>query len=215
MLDGSVEPTGSSVLIFPMIIRLTGENIREVLERASSILEAGGIVAYPTETFYGLGARFDREQALERVYAMKQRPREKAMPLIIGRREELSLLTDEITAGARGLMERFWPGPLTILFRAGRDLPGLIVSEGKVAVRMPGESFALLLARELGIPITSTSANPSGLPPAETAQMVSAYFGEEPDLIIDAGRTAGGLPSTIVDATGDSLVILRKGAVGL
>ncbi|NTU43069.1 MAG: threonylcarbamoyl-AMP synthase [Nitrospirales bacterium] len=198
-----------------MLIRLTEENLWETLKKATAILEAGGVIAYPTETFYGLGAGYDNPDALQRIYEIKERPQEKAMPLIIGDREALSLLTAEISASACRLMEKFWPGPLTLLLKAREGLQEKVISEGKVAVRMPGESFGLWLARAAGFPITATSANPSGMPPAATGRMVSEYFGDRLDLIIDSGKTAGGLPSTIVDATGDELIVLRKGAVNL
>jgi L-threonylcarbamoyladenylate synthase len=198
-----------------MIIKLTDENLSEAINEAIAVLKKGGIIAYPTETFYGLGAKYDMDSALKRLYEIKKRPQEKAMPLIIGSIEELFLITDSVNESARRLMDRFWPGPLTILFRARPSLSEYIVSESKVAVRIPGESFALRLAKAAGFPITATSANISGMTPADSASMVSDYFGEEVDLIIDGGKTKGGLPSTIVDITGDIPKILRKGAVDI
>lgn len=198
-----------------MIIKLTDENLGEVITKAIAVVKNGGIVAYPTETFYGLGAKYDINSALERLYEIKKRPKEKAMPLIIGNREELSLITDSVNEQANDLMDRFWPGPLTILFRARPSLSEYIVSESKVAVRIPGESFALRLAKAAGFPITSTSANISGMPPADSASMVSDYFGEEVDLIIDGGKTKGRLPSTIVDMTGDLPKIIRQGSINI
>ncbi|MEW6740062.1 MAG: L-threonylcarbamoyladenylate synthase [Nitrospirota bacterium] len=198
-----------------MIIKLTDENLGEVINKAIAVLKNGGIVAYPTETFYGLGAKYDMDSALGRLYEIKKRPQEKAMPLIIGSREELFLITDSVNESARDLMDRFWPGPLTILFRARPGLSEYIVSESKVAVRIPGESFALRLARAAGFPITSTSANISGMPPADSASMVSDYFGGGIDLIIDGGKTKGELPSTIVDITGDMPKTIRHGLIDI
>jgi L-threonylcarbamoyladenylate synthase len=198
-----------------MIIKLTDENLDEVINEAIAILKKGGIIAYPTETFYGLGAKYDMDSALKRLYEIKKRPQEKTMPLIIGSIEELSLVTDSLNESARRLMDKFWPGPLTIIFRARSGLSEYIVSEGKVAVRIPGESFALRLAKAAGFPITSTSANISGMPPADSASMVSDYFGEKVDLIIDGGKTKGRLPSTIVDITGDISKTLRRGAIDI
>lgn len=198
-----------------MIIKLTDENLGEAINKAIAVLKSGGIVAYPTETFYGLGAKYDIDSALKRLYEIKNRPQEKAMPLIIGSREELFLITDSVNKSAMDLMDRFWPGPLTILFRARPGLSEYISSENKVAVRIPGESFALRLARAAGFPITSTSANISGMPPADNASMVSDYFGEVIDLIIDGGKTNGGLPSTIVDVTGDMPKIIRHGSIDI
>ncbi|MCL4492684.1 MAG: L-threonylcarbamoyladenylate synthase [Nitrospirae bacterium] len=198
-----------------MLLKLTRENLEEALYRSSAVLERGGIIAYPTETFYGLGVKYDIEPALRKLYFVKQRPKEKAMPLIIGSVERLSLLTDFMSDAARELIRRFWPGPLTIIFEARRGLSEYIVSGNRVAVRIPGESFALELARVSGFPITATSANISGMPPADSVQMVQDYFDGSLDLIIDAGKTAGVLPSTIVDATGGELKLLRRGAADI
>lgn len=198
-----------------MIIKLTDENLGEIINKAVAILKNGGIIAYPTETFYGLGAKYDIDSALKRLYEIKNRPTEKAMPLIIGSKNDLSLITDAVTASAIELMDKFWPGPLTILFHALPCLSEYIVSENKVAVRIPGESFALRLVMAAGFPITSTSANISGAPPADNASMVFEYFGENVDLIIDGGKTKGGLPSTIVDISDGILKIIRHGAVDI
>ena len=179
------------------------------------MLNNGGVIAYPTETFYALGARYDKKDALKKLYELKQRPEEKAMPLIIGGTEQLGLLASHISGPALGLIETFWPGPLTVVFFARQGLEEYIVYENKVAVRVPGDSFALRLARAAGFPITATSANISDRPPAETAPMVTDYFNNDIALIIDGGRTKGGLPSTIVDATGDEIRTLRKGAVDI
>ncbi|MFZ5996725.1 MAG: L-threonylcarbamoyladenylate synthase [Nitrospirota bacterium] len=198
-----------------MLLRLTEDNCEELIARGVSLLEQGGVIAYPTETFYGLGARYDNVQALERIFTIKRRPKEKTMPLIIGNVEQLSLLTTAVTDTARQLMERFWPGPLTILFTARPGLSEYIVAGGKVAVRVPGESFALQLARAASFPFTATSANPSSLPPATTAAAVADYFDAAVDLIVDDGETESKLPSTIVDATGTSPVVLREGALDI
>jgi L-threonylcarbamoyladenylate synthase len=174
----------------------------------------GGIVAFPTETFYGLGARYDRLSALERLYALKGRPHDKAMPLIIGDRRLLSLITTSVPTAAERLMDRFWPGPLTLILPAQKTLSVHITAgTGTVAVRIPGKSFALTLVSSLDFPITATSANISSQPPADTAEGVSGYFGNSLDLIIDCGKTSGTLPSTIVDATGSRPVIVRQGVL--
>ncbi len=193
-------------------VRKTG--LKQAVQRSAEMLEAGGIVAFPTETLYGLGARYDRPGTLERLYAVKQRPLEKAMPLIIGHKSLLACLTETIPAAAELLMRRFWPGPLTLLLPARTGLSSyLTAGSGKIAVRIPGPSFALSLVQALAFPITATSANLSASPPASSAAEVSAYFADRIDLIIDAGRTGALLPSTIVDATGPVPVIMRHGAL--
>lgn len=184
------------------------------ISQALPILERGGLVAYPTETFYGIGVRYDREAAIGKLYEIKGRPRDKALPLIIGRPDLLSLVAAEVSGSAEILISRFWPGPLTILFPARQDLSPLIAAgTGKVAVRMPGPSFALSLASAAGYPITATSANISGLKPASDPLMLAAYFSNVLDLLIDGGNTPGGRPSTIVDTSGDAVSVLRQGVI--
>jgi L-threonylcarbamoyladenylate synthase len=199
--------------------KLTSENINTVLDQAIAILQRGGLIAYPTETFYGVGVKFDMRASLHRLYWLKRRPREKAMPVIIGDIGSLSEIVSpewlgSISSSTQSLMERFWPGPLTLLVPARAGLSEHLTAEtGMIAVRIPGESFALRLATRAGFPITATSANISGMPPAESAEMVIQYFEDSLDLLIDGGRTAGTLPSTIVDASGDRIKIVREGIV--
>jgi L-threonylcarbamoyladenylate synthase len=187
------------------------------LEAAVGVLAGGGLVACPTETYYALVVRYDDEEALRRVFSLKGRAPEKAVPLIIGSVDDLPTVAAECDGAARALMERHWPGPLTLLFPARAGLPEAITSEGSVAVRVPGESFALRLARAAGVPLTATSANPSGDPPARNAEMVVSYFGSAPgllpDILIDGGEAPGGLPSTIVQIVGGQARVLREGAV--
>lgn len=197
-----------------IVIRISETDIRQALQKAVDILNYGGIIAYPTETFYGLGAKFDMEDSLKRLYELKKRPKEKAMPLIIGNKGLLPIVAASVNRTAMSLMDRFWPGPLTLILPAKENLSEYITAgTGKVAVRIPGESFALQLARAAEFPITSTSANISGIPPAQDAETVIRYFGDKIDLIIDGDPTSGGLPSTIVDATEDEIKILREGVI--
>ncbi|MDH4233334.1 MAG: L-threonylcarbamoyladenylate synthase [Nitrospirota bacterium] len=186
----------------------------EAVARASGVINKGGIVAYPTETFYGLGVKFDDSETLGKLYGIKHRSQDKALPLIIGDKRFLEIIALFVTNSAEKLIEKFWPGPLTILLSAKPHISEFITAKtGKIAVRVPGESFALHLARSLGFPITATSANISGMPPADNAGDVSRYFGDVVDLIVDCGKTPGGKPSTIVDASEEKIRILREGAV--
>ena len=195
-------------------ILISETNMEQVLNQAIGALKEGNIIAYPTETFYGLGVKFNMEDSLQKLCDIKQRPEDKAMPLIIGSKNLLHLITEYVNHKAILLMERFWPGPLTLLFTAKKDISGYVsAGTGKVAVRIPGESFAFHLAKRANFPITATSANLSGMPPAEDAETVIRYFGDKIDLIIDGGSTPGGLPSTIVDVTKEEIKIIRKGAV--
>jgi L-threonylcarbamoyladenylate synthase len=194
-------------------------NIDESISKAIDVLQKGGIIAYPTETFYGLGVKFNMPDSLKRLYELKKRPNEKAMPVIIGKREQLTeIVSGEwlkcIPSSAESLIEEFWPGPLTLLLPAKEGLSGYLTADtGKIAVRVPGESFALCLAKRAGFPITATSANLSGMSPAENAGMVMKYFDESIDLLIDGGKTPGGLPSTIVDLSEGKINIVREGAI--
>jgi len=196
------------------LIKISETNFEEVLSSAVDELKNSGIIAYPTETFYGLGTKFDMEDSLKRLYDIKQRPKEKPMPLIIGNKELLSFVAASVNRIALSLIDRFWPGPLTLILPAKENLSDYITAgTGKVAVRIPGESFALSLAKTANFPIIATSANLSGMPPAQDTEAVIRYFGDKIDLIFDGGSTTGGLPSTIVEVTGDEITILREGAI--
>lgn len=197
------------------LLKLHRENNRQAFVSAIRILGKGGIIAYPTETFYALGVKFDLLGSLGNLYEIKKRPREKALPLIIGKREMLGLVAAPFSKKTLSLMDRFWPGPLTLILAAKENLSEyLTAGTHTVAVRIPGRSFALDLARAVDFPITATSANISGMPPAQDAATVVQYFGNAIDLVIDGGRTPGGNPSTIADVTGKDFQILREGAIG-
>ncbi len=196
------------------IIRFTKKKEAEIIESTLNVLRSGGVVGFPTETFYGLGVHYANEDALKRLYELKKRPFEKAVPVLIGDMAQLELLSTDVPEEALLLMKKYWPGPLTVVLNAREDLSEyLTAGTGKVAVRMPGESFALILSKESEFPITATSANPSGVPPAEEAVEVLKYFGETIDMVIDDGPTPGGYPSTIVEITEKGLVVHRKGVI--
>jgi len=197
-----------------VVMKISELCLAETVQKTVEILCAGGIVAYPTETFYALGVKFDMQESLRKLYTIKQRPLEKAMPLIIGYRELLPMITSSVNRSAVSLMDRFWSGPLTLIFPALANLSDYITAgTHTVAVRIPGESFALQLVKSAQFPLTATSANISGRPPARDAETVIEYFNDTIDLIIDGGKTPGGLPSTIVDVTGKTVRILREGVI--
>jgi len=190
------------------------EQKEDILLAAGRIIRNGGIVAYPTESFYALGAAADNAGAVTRLFLIKKRPPDKPIPLIIDSCKTLKSVVREIPEGAESLMSRYWPGPLTLIFRA-RDqiLPQLTGGTGRVAVRVPGVSLALDLVRSIGAPVTATSANISGLPAASDAGHVRQYFGAAVDLVIDCGETPGGKASTIIDLTVEPFSILREGMI--
>ncbi|MGB9711010.1 MAG: L-threonylcarbamoyladenylate synthase [Thermodesulfovibrio sp.] len=192
------------------LVRTEEINIEEVLK----ILDNNGIIIYPTETLYGIGAKYNSKRNLKKIFEIKKRPEEKSFPLIVNLKH-LEMVAEFIPSVAQKLIEKFWPGPLTLLLPAIKNLPEEITKDGKIAVRMPGESFALKLIQKSPFPITATSANISGFPPADSIETVIEYFKEAPiDLIIDGGKLPG-IPSTIVDTTVEPPVVIRKGAVEL
>lgn len=187
-----------------------------IIAEALSILNKGGIVAYPTESFYALGVLATDIVAVKKLFELKKRPADKPLPIIIGDSDILLSIVKSVPDQAKDLITRYWPGPLTIIFEAQDNVPALLTGwTGKVAVRIPGEGIALDLAKSLKMPVTATSANLSASRPAETSEEVINYFRESVDLIIDAGEAPGGMPSTIIDVTVVPPVVLREGRVSL
>ncbi len=188
----------------------------ESLEQAATILCQGGIVAFPTETYYGLAVDPFCETAVARLFKVKQRPADKPLLLLIDRTEQLLEVATEIPPRYRGLMEKFWPGPLTLIFPARKELPDQVTGyTGTVGVRISPHPIARELIRRIGRPITATSANLSDLMPAKTAHEVRAMFQDKLDYILDGGETAAGLCSTVVALEGDELVLVRRGQIEL
>lgn len=185
----------------------------EAIAEALAVLREGGVIAYPTETFYALGALLDEDSAIERIFRLKGRSPDKAISLIAGSPEDMEDIVADIPPVADDLMDEHWPGPLTLVFPAAGGLSPRLTQAGTIAVRVPGDSFALRLVKAAGVPITATSANPAGNPPADSADTVAEYFNSDLDLLIDSGLTKGGLPSTIVDVTVERPRVLRAGAV--
>lgn len=184
---------------------------REAVRAGAHCIQSGGVVAFPTETFYGLGAHALDTQACQRIFQLKGRTAEKGLPLILATVEQLSLVAPALPQQAARLASVFWPGPLTLVVQAYPDVAA--AQHGTIAVRVSGWPLARALAAAVGAPITATSVNPSGAPPAETALEVDSTFGDGLDLILNGGRTAGGVPSTIVDVTGSEARLLRAGAI--
>jgi L-threonylcarbamoyladenylate synthase len=179
---------------------------------ALEILLSGGLVAFPTDTVYGLGSLAFHAKAIESIYAAKQRPMEKAIPILIGDSPDLIRVADEIPLFAMKLVARFWPGPLTVIVPKKPTLPEVISATGNVGVRVPDHDVARSLLRLAG-PMAVTSANISDLPSPRTAQQVSAQLSGRIAMIIDGGETPGGVPSTVVDCTGAEIQILRDGPI--
>ncbi|HLK93900.1 MAG TPA: L-threonylcarbamoyladenylate synthase [Polyangia bacterium] len=185
------------------------------IEAAVAALRRGEVVAYPTETFYGLGVDAFDEAALGRLRALKGEGRgEKAVSMLIEGPAMLERLVAEIPPAAAELMRRHWPGALTIALPARAGLPAGLVADGCVAIRQSPHPLARALVAGFGGPVTTTSANRAGEPPATTAAAVRAALGDGCTLL-DGGATAGGAPSTLVRVRGAEVEILRRGAVEL
>jgi L-threonylcarbamoyladenylate synthase len=180
--------------------------------RALAVLKGGGLVAFPTDTVYGLGALAFDAAAVGRIYEAKNRPVEKAIPVLIAEIDDLSKVTLNVPQCAVKLASRFWPGPLTLVVGKHPDLPEAVSAGRTVGVRVPDHMVARQLLRAVG-PLAVTSANLSGQPSPCTAQDVFAQLGGRIMLIIDGGRTPGGVPSTMVDCVSETPRILRAGPI--
>jgi L-threonylcarbamoyladenylate synthase len=186
----------------------------QALEQAAALLHAGGLVAFPTDTVYGLGAALFNVQAIEQLYIVKGRDAAKAIAVLVGDESALGQVAGVLSGVAARLARRFWPGPLTLVVAAHPSLPASLSPLPTVGVRMPDHPVALALLRHTG-PLAVTSANLSGEPSATTAEEVYAQLKGRIPFILDGGQTPGGRPSTVVDCTGRELVILRQGPISL
>lgn len=184
------------------------------IEQALDILKHGGIVAFPTDTVYGVGSLAFDNAAIESIYAAKDRPIEKAIPILIADLDDLLQVADEVPEMAMRFAQRFWAGPLTCIVPKKPILPPAVSATQTVAVRIPNHPDARALLRAAG-PMAVTSANLSGHPSPSTAQEVHDQLNGRIPLILDGGKTPGGQPSTLVDCTGKEPVILREGPISL
>ena len=187
---------------------------REVMEEASQVLHRGGMVAFPTETVYGLGADALDEKASAKIYAAKGRPSDNPLIVHISDIEQLDKLVCEIPDNAKKLMDAFWPGPMTLIFKKSGLVPdGTTGGLDTVAVRMPNHKAALELIRTSGVAIAAPSANTSGRPSPTTAAHVADDLSGKIDMIIDGGAVGIGIESTIVDVTSEIPMVLRPGYI--
>ncbi len=190
--------------------RATAASIRE----AAEFLARGKIVAFPTETVYGLGANALDARAVAKIFKAKGRPSDNPLIVHIATMKELHMVAKDVPAVAEKLMKRFWPGPLTFVLHKKSGVPSIVTAGGNtVAVRMPGHKVALALIKAAGCPVAAPSANLAGKPSPTTAAHVADDLGKNADMILDGGRTRHGLESTVVDLTGRRVEILRSGAV--
>ena len=201
----------------PEIIKIDLDDetvFRTQMVKIKRILNLGGVMAFPTDTFYGLGATVFNRKAVSRIFKIKQRPKDKPLLTLVASAYQANSMALEITPTAEILIEKLWPGPLTILFSAHPHLPSqLTANTGKIGIRQPGNEMVRKLLSGIGFPITATSANISGTENVTTAKEVEETLGSQIDLIVDGGAAPGGKESTILDVTLSPSLLVREGAV--
>lgn len=199
----------------PEILKTDKNNSEEIiLTQAVEILTGGGIIAYPTETFYGLGADATNPKAIEKIFAVKGRDFKNPISLIIGKPDDIYALVKDVPESAKKLMAAFWPGALTIVFAAADIVsPLLTAGTGKIGLRVSSHPLALKIVQKLKKPLTATSANLTGAPECSLASEVAGQIGDKIDAIVDFGQTPGDKASTIIDVTCTPPVILREGTI--
>ena len=197
-----------------MKTEITSANDPNVIAKALDILQSGGLVAFPTDTVYGVGALAFDNDAIDSIYIAKDRPIEKAIPILIGDMEDIEKVGINIPQDTYKLASHFWPGPLTCIIPKKPTLPQAVSATSTVGVRIPDHEVARALLRAAG-PMAVTSANISSQPSPSTAEDVFAQLHERIPLIIDGGTTPGGVPSTVVDCSTDDIKILREGPINL
>jgi L-threonylcarbamoyladenylate synthase len=187
--------------------------LQREIEKGIKILKKGGVIAFPTDTVYGLGADASNSTAVERIYEIKNRPRHQQFPLLIADVEQLTALAEPIPEIAWFLARWFWPGGLTLVLSRTDSVPAHLASGPTIAVRIPNHPVCLALIQYLGGSLIGTSANISGQPAALTAEEVRQQLGRKIDLVINGGKCPGGKESTVVDVTHEAPLILRQGII--
>lgn len=187
---------------------------KSLIEEIVIAIGQGAITAYPTETFYGLGIDVTNDYAIKHLFDLKRRDYGNPIAVIVADRDMLSEVVSEIPHHAEPLMEKYWPGPLTILFQTGKAISkALTTNTGKIGIRISSHPIAQAITSRLGKPLTTTSANLTGFPPSFNVNHLKNYFGEKIDLIVDAGELLPSRGSTVVDVSEEKLVIIREGDI--
>jgi L-threonylcarbamoyladenylate synthase len=186
----------------------------EAIDRARRLLRSGEVVAFPTDTVYGVGAHAYRPEAVAVLYKVKNRPASKAIPILVAQAEDVTRVARQVPAIALELAERFWPGGLTLVLPRAEIVPPIVTAGGDtVAIRCPDHPVPLALADAIGAPLAATSANLSGQASPTTAGQVVAQLGGRVPFIIDGGECPGGVPSTVIDLSASPPRMLRTGAI--
>jgi len=187
-------------------------NNPQSLPKAMEILQAGGLIAFPTDTVYGIGALYNNEDAIEKIYQVKVRSKIKAIPILISDTNQLTLITSIISPNTHRIINEFWPGPLTLILPIQPNLPGILSDGVTIGIRVPDHDLVRELIRVTG-PLAVTSANLSGKSSALTADDVMNQLEDKIDLILDGGRVPGGKASTVLNCIDDKMKILREGPI--
>jgi L-threonylcarbamoyladenylate synthase len=189
---------------------------QHLLQEAVDIILGGGLIAFPTDTTYGLGVNPFDDKAVKRVFELKQRDPKKALIILISDKQQIDQLAVDISPTALKLIEQFWPGPLTLIFKTSAEIASFKIGESsKIGIRLPQSPIAQALIQLAKIPVTASSANPSGQPSSLTAQQVLHYFGKQVDFVIDGGPASSQRESTVLDVTTDPPKLIRAGAISL
>ena len=187
-----------------------------LIHQAADTLREGGVVVVPTRHLYGLAVDALNPEAVERVFTLKQRPRERALLILVASREEVRQYARDLDDRAAALMDAFWPGKLTMVLKARSHLPeGLTGGTGRIGIRLAGHPVCRAIARAFSGPFTATSANLSGQPGCHRSEDLDPSIADTADLVLDAGPLRPGVGSTVVDVQPSAVVVLREGAVAV
>ncbi|MCK9419199.1 MAG: L-threonylcarbamoyladenylate synthase [Nitrospirae bacterium] len=196
------------------IVKIDPAYPEQAFTRCRDVIRAGGVIVYPTDTLYGLGADPKNPAAVKKLFTIKRRQADQPILLLIRDANEVRDWAAAITPGAGELMRKFWPGPLTLVFKARSEVPAeLTGGTGTIGLRVPGNALTRQLLASLGTALTGTSANISSRQSPRTAREAAEAIGGMADLVLDGGRTEGGNPSTVVDVSDDEPRMIREGAI--
>jgi len=184
------------------------------IEWTAERIATGGVVAIPTDTVYGIAASLAHEDALARIFTVKGRPGDRTLPVLVSSTEVLARIAQDVSEETLVLIDRYWPGPLTVVVNARSGMPAVVTGPGEtIGVRLPNHPVAIEVIAKAGGAIACTSANRSGDPPGRTALDVAESVGDGLDLILDGGQTPGGVASTVIAVEDDTIRVLREGAI--
>jgi len=187
---------------------------KKLLLKACKIIKKNGVIIFPTKCLYGIGVDAFNQKAVNKVFKIKQRDKNNPILVLINKKQDLKILVKEIPFQAKVLMDKFWPGDVTIIFKAKHDIPEqLIAKTGKIGVRIPQHPVAYTLVKMAGTPITGTSANISGMKGCSDIKELELKLISNIDMVLDGGKLKGGKGSTVVDVTVSPFKILRQGSV--